>query len=204
MRFCWRVRAGFGCLGGMRNGSRRAWLLIVALAGVLAGEVRAVQMIPMDVPALTARADVIVHARALSATCLRDERGRLITRVEVEVLRVWKGRVPGDRFTIVLAGGTLGNRRVTVPGQAQYAPGEEFVGFLRWNARGEGVTVGLSQGKFAVSRDPATGEALVRNPLLGVALESGSGSKTSEGAVPRSSGRLTLEELHREVEAPRP
>ncbi|HNQ87508.1 MAG TPA: hypothetical protein PKM73_02605 [Verrucomicrobiota bacterium] len=186
----------------MRIESRWRWAPGLVLAWLAAVGAAAGQMIPMDVPGLTARADVIVHAQAVSATCLRDERGRLVTRVEVEVRDVWKGRVPGERFTIVLAGGTLGNRRVTVPGQAQYVPGEEFVGFLRWNERGEGVTVGLSQGKFAVSRDLADGDVRVWNPFLGV--PAGLGGEAGGSLTAKRSGQLTLGDLHRQVEASRP
>ena len=57
---------------------------------------------------------------------MRDA-GRICSRVELEVREAWKVAAASGRFTITLGGGTLGDRRVVVPGQADYTPGEEVV-----------------------------------------------------------------------------
>ena len=75
------------------------------------------------------------------------------TKVELEVTDVWKGAVSGSPFQIVMGGGVLGEEQAVVSGQVQDAVGEEVVAFLVRNARGEGVTLGLMQGKFHVWKD---------------------------------------------------
>jgi len=157
-----------------------------------------VSMVPLSVNELTDRADVIVHGKVQSKTCLLDSAGRIYTSVQLEVLDVWKGSVSGQPFTISLAGGTLGDKRVVVSGQADYLPGEEVVAFLRLNQRAEGVTIGLSQGKFEVRVDARTGEKLVRNIFLG--HEPATTAKTTPENASAPPNRLVLEDLKRAVQ----
>jgi hypothetical protein len=157
-------------------------------------------MIPMSVEELTARADLVLHATVLSQSAQYDPAGRLHTRVEVTVLEVWKGQRANDRFTIVLAGGTLGEHRVAVPGQADYRVGEEVVAFLRLNQRGEGVTVGLAQGKFEVWQDKASKQKQARNLFLGRAPAAAGRSLLQDQ---EKSGEILLADLRRAVQGGR-
>lgn len=127
----------------------------------------AVIMVPLSIPNLTAKSDLIVHGTVLSKSCQRDPEGRIYTKVEVQVTDVWKGTATANPLTIVHGGGTLGQERVVVSGQVEYEVGEEVVAFLVRNARGEAVTLGLAQGKFHVWKDPAGGRQFVRNPFHG-------------------------------------
>ena len=169
-------------------------LIVVLVTGALWG----VQTVPMSLDELAAQADLILSGRVVGKTCLRDEAGRICSKVELDVRETWKGRVPSGRFTITLGGGTLGDRRVVVPGQADYVPGEEVVVFLRLNPRGEGVTLGLAQGKFAVRIEEQTGERVLHNLFLG-----GSGAPRSPvglQAVGANAGRLLLQDVKRRVQ----
>ena len=113
----------------------------------------ATQFLPLPIEELARSADVVLRGEVISRRCDRDARGRLTTHIELAVSEVWKGPQTG-RFTVVQAGGTLGEERQTIIGQAEYRIGEEVVAFLAVNRFGEGVTLGLAHGKFSLTRPP--------------------------------------------------
>jgi hypothetical protein len=175
---------------------------------------------PLSIPELTARAEWIVHGRVLSKTCQRDAAGRIYTAVELRIEEVWKGAdlAAGQLLRVVHSGGTLGEERVAVSGQVAYEVNEEVVAFLRRNPRGEGVTIGLAQGKFRLEPDAATGTTLARPasaqllatrdaPELNAASLASPGmasAKPSDGSVEWAGGChecLTLGELKQRVRA---
>ena len=150
-------------------------------------------MTPLPVEELGQRADLILHGIVLSQTCLRSPAGRIYTRVEMQVSGVWKGTLTNQTMTVVHSGGTVGNLRQTVQGQVKYAVGEEVVAFLVINSRGEGVTLGLAQGKFHVWQDKRTGEKFAHNLFHGATERESPGGKPSE--------RLALKDLGASVKA---
>jgi hypothetical protein len=123
-------------------------------------------MVPLSIEWLAAHAELVVHGTVVSTTVQRDPEGRIYTSVQLQVTEVWKGATT-NRFTLVHGGGILGEQGQSVSGEAGYEVGEELVSFMVVNKRGEGVSLGLSQGKFKVSKDPATGEILVQNRFHG-------------------------------------
>jgi len=157
---------------------------------------RADQMIPLPIEKLSARADLILHGTVTSTTVRRDPAGRIYTAVDLQVDDVWKGSLTTNHFTIVHGGGVLGEEASVVSGEADYAVGEELVCFLVLNQRGEGVSIGLSQGKFNVWKDPATGEKLAHNRFHGLHPAA---ANPSPAAVPGRAApiinRLTLADL---------
>ncbi|MSU58780.1 MAG: hypothetical protein EXS35_11525 [Pedosphaera sp.] len=124
-------------------------------------------MTPLPVEELTQRANLILHATVTSKVCERTAEGRIITRVELDVSEVLKGNLTTNHFTVVHGGGTVGNIRTEVSGQVEYTVGEEVVAFLVLNPRGEGVTLGLAQGKFHVWKDKQSGEKFAHNIFHG-------------------------------------
>jgi molybdopterin-binding protein len=124
-------------------------------------------MRPLAVEALAAKAQLILHGTVLSTTVLRDDAGSIYTKINLQVSEVWKGTLATNHFTIVHGGGVLGEITTTATGQVSFDVGEEVVAFLVLNQRGEGVCIGLSQGKFQIWSDPATGEKLARNHFHG-------------------------------------
>lgn len=159
----------------------------------------ATQFLPVPIDELARFADVVLRGAVVSRSCERDARGRLTTRIELAVSEVWKG-ARTTHFTVVQAGGTLGDQRLTVIGQAEYRVGEEVVAFLALNHSGDGVTLGLAHGKFSLLRSPESGELLAQSAFLGhddstpgASLHASTGPKTVARAP--FSGRLTVERL---------
>ncbi|MBI5774757.1 MAG: hypothetical protein HZA89_13555 [Verrucomicrobia bacterium] len=157
--------------------------------------------IPLPVEELAARSQLVVRGTVLAKSCQRDEAGRIFTRVELAVAEVWKGGLATNRFTIVHGGGVLGEEQAGVSGQVEFSMGEEVVAFLVLNRRGEGVCLGLAQGKFEIWRDAASGEHYARNPIFGGPPPTAvSRSKLAASAVP-SNWRLKVSDLKQRVGA---
>jgi hypothetical protein len=161
---------------------------------------RASEMRPMPVSELSAKADLVVNGKVLAKSSQRDDSGRIYTKIQLEVNDVWKGAVSSNSITIVHGGGTVGNERTEVSGQVEFEVGEEVVAFLVLNQRGEGVCLGLSQGKFHVWKDDASGEKLAHNPFHGSRpSESNRPAALPSGSSP-AKARLTLADLKRQVQ----
>ena len=163
----------------------------------------ATQFLPVPIEELTRSADVVLRGEVVSRSCEHDARGRLTTRIELAVSEVWKG-AHTTRFTVVQAGGTLGEQRQTVTGQAEYRIGEAVVAFLALNRSGEGVTLGLAHGKFSLIRSVESGELLAQSaflghhdPAAGAALRANAGPKIAAraGSGAPLSGPLTVGQL---------
>jgi hypothetical protein len=173
------------------------WAAALLLLAPLA--LRAVDFQPLSIEALSARADWVVQGKVLSKTCLRDPAGRIYTRVELDVLDVWKGTTPSRPLRIVHGGGVLGDEQARVSGQVDYGLGEEVVAFLVRNTRGEGVTVGLMQGKFHVWAEG--GIQFAASPFHGTAQqEPASPARTREnGSVVTAAHGIELGALKKRV-----
>ena len=160
---------------------------------------RADQMIPLPIDRLTAKAQLILQGKVLSTTVQRDAQGRIYTAVTLQVDEVWKGSLRTSRFTLVHGGGILGDHVATVSGETDYQVGEEVVAFLVLNQRGEGVSVGLSQGKFHIWKDPSRGEKLAYNRFHG--LHPSAANPLANGAPAAAVlNRLTLADLKQRVQ----
>lgn len=197
-------------------------LLVLFLLGLSPVWLPGGWLAPLSIEELTARAEWIVLGTVQSKTCQRDAAGRIYTAVELRIDEVWKGAdlAAGQTVRLVHSGGTLGEERVAVSGQVAYEVNEEVVVFLRRNARGEGVTIGLAQGKFHVAPDAATGAKLARRafaqikagpdasdgsgaPITSPALAGASSPGPADAATEPSTGCtdcLTLDELKRQVQ----
>ena len=138
---------------------------ILALAGELISNAAVLR--PMPLEELSSKAEVVVHGRVTSMTCQRDASGQIYTSVTLAVEEVWKGKIDTNTFHIVHSGGILGDQIDTCSAQVEFKIGEEIVAMLVLNQRGEGVTLGLLQGKFEIATDAKTGEKLVHNLFHG-------------------------------------
>lgn len=186
-------------LGAWRGGLRLG-LALMFLLGV-AGEVRGTRMLPLTPEQLAIQATVVTYARVQALETALDASGRIHTRVELKVLEVWKGELTGSTCQVVMGGGILGDRSVSVSGQAIYVVGEEVVAFLVRNPAGEWVTLGLSQGRFGVRVEPGTGRRWVSNPFWGGASEATAGRDAVRFPM---RAPLGLEELKRRTQEARP
>ena len=83
------------------------------------------------------------------------------TSTQIAVLDAAKGR-PGATVLVTEPGGVVGDTGHLFPGVPRFAPNQEVVAFL-YQAPGDRLrVVGLWQGIYGVSVDPATGERLAR------------------------------------------
>ena len=152
-------------------------------------------MIPLSPEAMAAKARLVVRGTVAASECRRDDTGRIYTRIELDVAEVWKGTVTTKRLPVVFSGGRFDGVQTVVPGQVEYPVGSEVVAFLVLNERGEGVTVGLAQGKFHVFSDPVTAAKQVWNPFHG--RPAGENIQRQGLSMPEP---LTLEALKRRVQ----
>ena len=159
--------------------------------------IRADQLAPLTIQQLTDHSQLIIRGAVLSKSCQRDAAGRIYTKVELEVSDVWKGALSNRIFTVVHGGGILGDRKATVSNQVEFEIGEEVIAFLVVNQRGEGVSLGLAQGKFHVWQDTATQLKFVCNPFHGNPAVAAKREVLQRPAA--SGGSLTLAELRPRV-----
>ena len=123
--------------------------------------------LPIPIDRLSSDAEAIVHGTVIGKSVQTDAEGRIYTKVQLDVKDVWKGNAVSSPFTVVHSGGILGKRWATAEGEVSYRMGEEVVVFLVINRRGEGVTMGMQQGKFLVQHDKYTNRNYVRNLFHG-------------------------------------
>ncbi len=152
------------------------------------------KMRALSIEELTAKAQAVLHGRVESKSVQRDAAGRIYTRIELALTEVWKGSAGGKNFTMVQGGGVLGEEVASVGGQEEFSIGEEVVVFLVLNQRGEGVVIGLVQGKLKVAQE-ASGEKFVHNVFHGVA-PGGAARGNGNGNV----GKLSLAQLKARVQ----
>lgn len=170
----------------------KLWVgLCFALAFWRPGVSPATQFVPLSIDQLRESSDIIVQGIVQSKTCARDSERGLHTKVELSVTETWKGSARTN-LVIFQSGGVLGEEGAMIPGQAEYAIGEEVVAFLVLNSRGEAITLGLAHGKFHVWRHPKTGEKLARNIFHGRAVNPAEANLAPPGNAP-----LTVAELKR-------
>jgi hypothetical protein len=170
------------------------WIASIAIL-FSALPLRATIMLPLAVGELTERAELILHGTIGSKVCLQDPEGNIITKMDFNVSEVWKGNLSTNVFTLIHGGGTVGDVRTVVDGQAEYDVGEEVVVFVRLNQRGEGVTIGLAQGKFQVWKEDASGAKFVHNLFHGRPKTPESAPQSAMRGAAGKPTRLGLQEL---------
>lgn len=170
-------------------------LLIVATLWLSTGPLHATIMTPLSIENLTLRAELVLQGTVESKTCLKDTDGNIITKLGFKVAAVWKGNLATNHFTIIHGGGTVDGLTTVVDGQAEYKVGEEVVVYLRLNERGEGVSIGLAQGKFRVWQDDQTREKFAHNLFHGQPKNAESPAAAQLRAAAGTPRRLGLQEL---------
>lgn len=154
----------------------------------------ATPVVLLSIDQLAAKSDCVIHGVVIGKSVQKDPEGRIYTQVRLHVQDVWKGMVKANPFVIVHSGGILGNRRDSVSGGVSYKLGEEVVVFLAINSRGEGVTLGMQQGKFRIWRDESTKQRYAQSLYHG-----GRSAKATAGYRFPAQLPLTLENLKRQV-----
>lgn len=161
------------------------------------------RFVPLTIEELCHEAEAVVHGKVVAMETLRDEAGRIYSRVDLTVSGVWKGAVSGETCRVVHGGGNLGETAVRAAGQVSFEIGDEVVVYLvRGTAAGEWVTVGLSQGRFQVVTEAGSGRRWVSHPFWGGAIPSGTGRLQRSGWPPARP--MSLEELERRTREAKP
>jgi hypothetical protein len=139
-----------------------ASLVALGFALVPAVPARGATSAPVTLDALVASSDMVVYGRVVGGQSFWDAATRTIwTSTQIAVLDAPKGRA-GATVLVTEPGGVVGDTGHLFPGVPRFAPNQEVVAFL-YQARGDRVrVVGLWQGIYGVSVDPATGERLAR------------------------------------------
>ena len=165
---------------------------LVALVGMHAA--RATTMVPLDLKALTQRADRVVYATVESTEShWTKDHDAIYTDVRLRVQRVYKGAVkPGDQMVVRREGGTVDGVGMHVFGAPGFTPGEELVAFVEQRGSSSWV-VGMAQGKLRVTT-MADGSKLVHPAQL-------EAIHFLNGATPPAPTTRTLDDFEREVKS---
>ncbi|HVC20534.1 MAG TPA: hypothetical protein VNE16_10675 [Vicinamibacterales bacterium] len=157
-----------GCRAG-RLAGRLA--LALALLGGGAGAAEATTMIAMPLPTLTASAGAILQGRVTDVQShWNASRTHIFTFATVHVTRYLKGNL-GPDVTVMEFGGEVAGMIQMIPGVPQFQPGEDVVLFLSLHSPMYPAVLALSQGKFDIVRDPATGQQMLSRSLYGASLQ---------------------------------
>lgn len=178
------------------------WIVLVMIATFSA---KAHQFIPLSIETLIEQSHWVVQGRVIEKSCHWDEYGSIFTRITLDQVDVWKGESSGETFTFIQAGGTLGDVKMVATGEPNYQLREEVVVFLSRNKRGEGVSVGMAQGKFKTWLRKSDQELMAFNLFHGAPdPEAGAGvgaqASSWEEAVQKASG-LTVTDLKQQVQS---
>ncbi|MBW2277475.1 MAG: hypothetical protein JRF63_08285 [Deltaproteobacteria bacterium] len=115
---------------------------------------------------LVVESDIVVRGRAVSKHAFRHPRLGIVSVLKVAV----DARLVGDceeRIEVLLLGGELETSATDVPGEADIKVGDEALLFLSSAMDGSGRfrVVGMSQGAFAVMRQPGSAHAFATRDL---------------------------------------
>jgi len=158
----------------------------LALAVVATGAALAATVERLSLEGLVERAALSVHGRVAATRTGVDADGTIFTEVEIECFEVLVGKPMTHRVITRFYGGTAGGRTLVVPGLPRFRPGDEAVLFLSpENDAGYRFPVGLGQGVFRVARDEATGAAVCRQEVAGLALVDPVTRRVAPAATPR-------------------
>lgn len=151
--------------------SRSASLFASLLFLLVASVAHATTLVPLDLQALTARADRVVLGQVVASqpSWTRDH-DAIYTDVTVRVERVYKGALqPGQTVTIRRAGGIVDGVEMRVFGAATFRVGEEAVLFVEQRGVASYV-VGMTQGKLHVETEADGSKTVLAPDLSQVAL----------------------------------
>lgn len=133
------------------------------LATALAAGAGATSMVLLSEDDLIDRADLVVHGTVLSSeSAYRSGAIHIFTDVVIEVDEVLKGAFADPVLHVAMPGGEMDGKALTISGTPAFHPGERVCVFLVRLPDQSYTTIGISQGKFTLSEDPATGLTTAR------------------------------------------
>jgi hypothetical protein len=129
----------------------------------------ATQVVPLDTRELTlGSSDIVVGTVESVRSYWTANRSRILTDVTVRVSESLKGEAA--TLTLTQMGGEVDGMKLSVEGSPVFRVGQEVLLFAWRDRNGRAQVNGLAQGKFDVTRDPATGVPMVSRSLEGLAM----------------------------------
>lgn len=135
--------------------------LCLTLSVGVARFAHATSLVPLSIEQMTDASDLVVRGVVTEVWCFADEKGRIWTRAQVEVVRVLKGDTQTQTVLVDQLGGVWNDSQMIVSDAARFSVGEEAYFFLEELKSGHVVPVGMYQGKFTVQIAPTTGDERV-------------------------------------------
>jgi hypothetical protein len=138
----------------------------VALVSICAALAHATQIVIMTPRQMGEKAQLVVAGKVSATESFWNEkRTKIFTRIDFAVDASYKGSAP-PVVSLLQLGGTVDGVRTSVDGAVMWKVGEEALLFVEPYTNGTYQVTGLSQGKFRIERDPATGAAYISRPAL--------------------------------------
>jgi hypothetical protein len=163
--------------------------LILTIALVLCTPAFSATLEKLTIEQMAQQSTTIVRGQVNG--CKGEARGSVIfTRCGVVVSETWKG-APSAKVEFVVPGGTFNGLTQTFTGTPKFAPKDEFVLFLWVGRSGSAQIIGLSQGVFGVSFNPA-GQALVRREASTEVMLDSKGKQVPDEPVDLALSELRL------------
>jgi len=127
---------------------------LACLAELLTTGVSAATLEKLTIEQMTQKATLIVRGRV--SGCSGEMHGSIIyTRCSVKVTERWKGQ-SADVVTYVVPGGSFKGLIQTFTGTPKFIGGDEYVLFLWAGRSGNNQIIGLTQGAFDITSEPAS------------------------------------------------
>lgn len=141
--------------------ARRRAGFVVLLACLMGAAVGTTVLLPADMPELARAASAIAYGHVVDVTARLEPGTRRIERVvTLEVDEYYKGNL-GEELQIAVPGGQLGHYRTVMVGAPEFSRDEQVILFVATRHDGLPYVVGLNQGAYRVSVDPASGRRVV-------------------------------------------
>ncbi len=115
-------------------------------------------------------AELVVLGRVVSKTVANLEATGIQTTLSLDLEDVWKGSLQAtNSVSFYVPGGVLGERKVVVTGQPEFALDETCLVFLKQAEDRRWVLVGFGQGKLGVESDRTNRDCwILTSPRVGI------------------------------------
>ncbi|MCA8940037.1 MAG: hypothetical protein KDB07_09520 [Planctomycetes bacterium] len=174
----------------LATSSPRALLMLAlcGLLGIFATSAQAAVVQHFTLAELTAKADIVVHAKVSSESAAWDQGlTKIWTTYGLEVKETIKGAFPAAAQAHA-RGGSVGRKSQQVAGEATLVKGSEYLLFLWKDSEGRQRCVGMAQGAFLVTTKGQ--ETTAKNSFRGLKLVNVNGKALAEKVGPIS-GKLS-------------
>ncbi len=144
--------------------------LLAALVGLAlwlpSGDAQATTFREMTEVERIDEADIILRGVVDEVWTERDENGKIWTRAQVRVSRVFKGDPDMEALIVDQLGGEWAGLRMEVGAATRYSQGEEVVLFLAQLRNGRVVTQSMGLGKWTIRIEPWGGREVVQQFMV--------------------------------------